>query len=428
VPFARLLSTAGAALADQGFYAGSHFLVNVLLARWMTKAEYGGLAIAFTLYSLLISFQSAIIVEPLYILGGSLYAAFERAYLRQVLYIEAVFSLLAGVSLGVAASLVKERVVANPLYALSIGSVFMLWFSLVRAECYLSRAASKAAGLSGIYFASNVALILVLHSSGRLTGATALFAISAVSAFLVILRRCLRPGGVTGAGAGKIELKEVVREHWSLGKWLVSSSFLNLGINFFPLWFTAYFLGIEAAGSFRAIIMLVLPLGHGMTAASNVLLPRLSQKWAVDREGFERTVRRGSWAILLVSILFFCMCALYRNQVEWALYGPRYRSLAGLIPMIAALPAVQAIGVLYSVALRAMRCARDQLVSTAAQSVAGTAVAFTLIPRFGIYGTTLTCLLTFSLGAILTPALYHWRLKKVKRTEADSLQWPAPLT
>lgn len=419
---ARLFLTAAAALADQGFYAGAHFLLNVLLARWMTKAEYGGFSIAFTMYAFLISLQSAVIIEPVYILSATVFAAVQRAYLRDVLYLEVAFSLLVAAGLAIAAALVRERLVAGPLYALSVGSVFMLLFSLLRAECYVGRAPAAAARLSGVYFAANLSLLLALHAQGWLTASTAMLALSASSALIVILGRVLRSGRPTAACGEKPKLPEVIREHYSLGKWFVPSSVLSLGINFFPIWLTAYFLGLESAGGFRALVTLVLPIGHGLTAASNVLLPRLSRQWTADRQAFERTVRQGAWAISLVCALFFFVCGLFRNEVEGTLYGGRYRNLSGVIPVIALLPAAQAVGVLYSAALRAMRCPRDQLVSTGAQSVLGAAAALALIPRFGVYGTTLTCLFTFSVGAVFTSATYHWRLRSFTGTATQPAQ------
>jgi len=36
----------GLAVVDQALFAGSNFLLSILLARWLTPAEYGAFAVA----------------------------------------------------------------------------------------------------------------------------------------------------------------------------------------------------------------------------------------------------------------------------------------------------------------------------------------------------------------------------------------------
>jgi hypothetical protein len=48
VPIGRWMlwaKKAGLAVLDQGLFTGSHFIINVLLARWLEPAQYGAFAV-----------------------------------------------------------------------------------------------------------------------------------------------------------------------------------------------------------------------------------------------------------------------------------------------------------------------------------------------------------------------------------------------
>ena len=61
------------ALLDQGLFAGANFIVNILLARWLTPGEYGAFAVAFSVFLLLGVFHTAIFTEPMMVFGPGKY-------------------------------------------------------------------------------------------------------------------------------------------------------------------------------------------------------------------------------------------------------------------------------------------------------------------------------------------------------------------
>ena len=61
------------ALTDQGLIAASNFLVALLLARQVPRAEYGAYALAFEVFLLMVVVYSAFILEPMSVFGPSQY-------------------------------------------------------------------------------------------------------------------------------------------------------------------------------------------------------------------------------------------------------------------------------------------------------------------------------------------------------------------
>ena len=52
---------------------GTNFVVNILLARWLTPAEYGAFALAYSVFVLLGVFHIAILIEPMLVFGPGRY-------------------------------------------------------------------------------------------------------------------------------------------------------------------------------------------------------------------------------------------------------------------------------------------------------------------------------------------------------------------
>ena len=62
------------ALLDQGLVSGSNFLVSILLARWLTRDQYGAYAMGFSIFIFLYGFQNAFLLEPMSVFGPESYS------------------------------------------------------------------------------------------------------------------------------------------------------------------------------------------------------------------------------------------------------------------------------------------------------------------------------------------------------------------
>jgi hypothetical protein len=82
--FTRLRSwgtRGGLAILDQGTYSGSNFILNILLARWVTQQDYGAFSVAFTIVLFLSSLHNAIQLEPMSVIDSSNYPREMNDYL-----------------------------------------------------------------------------------------------------------------------------------------------------------------------------------------------------------------------------------------------------------------------------------------------------------------------------------------------------------
>src|SRR5574341_423595 len=131
----------GIAITDQGLFSGSNFILNVLLARWLTPEGYGAYALALAMYLFLSGFHNALILEPMSVLATSAHADHLEAYLRSQFVIHAIITASLGVLTTLAAAILIVLRIGNPdfLWALvGVGlflpSLLLIW--LVRRTFY----------------------------------------------------------------------------------------------------------------------------------------------------------------------------------------------------------------------------------------------------------------------------------------------------
>src|SRR5258708_3519283 len=145
------------AVVDQALFAGANFLVNILLARAMSPADYGAFALAYAVFLLFGALHAAVFVEPMVVFGSGKYADRPRRYFA--LLIRGHFLFMAPASLvlvavGLGLGRVYDASVERAFFGLVVAAAFMLLLWLVRRMCYLhlrpERALAASAGYLGV--------------------------------------------------------------------------------------------------------------------------------------------------------------------------------------------------------------------------------------------------------------------------------------
>ena len=140
-------------VADQGLFAVSNFVLNLILARWLSAADYGAFSLAFTLFLLLGTVHTALVVEPLLVFGAGRYNANVGAYLRSVLNLHWVLAALLSLVLGALVFLWPSLRVqlGGTTLALMFTAPLILFQWLARRACYIDLQPALAARAGGVY-------------------------------------------------------------------------------------------------------------------------------------------------------------------------------------------------------------------------------------------------------------------------------------
>jgi O-antigen/teichoic acid export membrane protein len=384
------------AILDQGLHAGTNFVVNVLLARWLAEAAYGGFALAFSGLLLAGTLHSALFTEPMLVHGANRYASRLPRYFGILLWGNVVF--LVPLALGlVAIALVffGPGPARDALVGLGIATPPILFLWQTRRAFYIEARPSRAAAGGALYLVLLVAAVVALRGAGALSIRSALFAMGGASlATALFVGARLRPLAFPAPPTG--EVREVARSHWEYGRWLAASLPL--------IWFSAniYYSvlsarhGLEAAGSLRAVMNLAMPALHGLAALSLLLVPALARRLA--REGRTAMLRAAGTALagyVAIAAGFLVLLLVGHRPILSLLYGGKYGSLGGVdLLLVGILPFGAALTGVAGSALRALERPRAIFwsygVSAIVTLVAGVPLVVRLGPRGALAGMALS--------------------------------------
>jgi O-antigen/teichoic acid export membrane protein len=382
------VSKGSLAILDQGLFASSNFLLNVLLARWLAPADYGAFALACSVLLLLGVLHSAILIEPMLVFGPGKYRERFPEYLGILL--RGHFALmLPGALLLAATALLIGRiyspVVERAFLALAMAGPFILLLWLLRRAFYVWLKPGWAAIGGGLYLFILLAGALTLRAAGRLTPATGFVTMAAGSLITcLLLLLVLRPAMATGSSA----IRAVAQDHWRYGKWVAAAAgpgwvTENIYYLILPAW-----VGLAEAGGLKALINLAQPALQTISALAALLLPALVR----DRDlggarAMKRTIKLSLALFLLGSGCYLALLCGFRLQIFHFLYAGKYAAyaawpllLVGLLPVAQSLPSVM------GAALRAVEQPRLVFWSSVGSGAVALALGVSLAASLGVGG------------------------------------------
>jgi O-antigen/teichoic acid export membrane protein len=379
-------------LMDQGLTSGAGFGVNVLLARWMSADAYGAFAVAFAGFLFISGFHNVLLLEPLSVLGPSRHAKNLEAYLRAQIAVHALlvgtlsaWGILAGVLLW---RLVPGSVLPPAILGVGLTLPFVLLLWLARRMCYAMQRPSIAAAGSAFYFVFVGVGLLALRQSGRLSPFITFVLMgcgSAVAAGMLMWRLgVLKRGAVIGT---RVPWRLALKENWKYGRWLVGSTILWSIASQAQTFLVAGVLGLGATGILRAMQLPSLVMTQVNTAIYLLVLPTLSHDFchqrfqSMRRKTFLVNMGLGSVAGGFVLVLLF-----FGARLERLFFGGKYAEHAPLIPLLALVPAIAALSVGFSAALRAAQKPHFDLIANGVAAAVGLISAVAFLYWWGLAG------------------------------------------
>jgi O-antigen/teichoic acid export membrane protein len=401
-----------ASVADQGVASSTNFVMNVLLARWLTRSDYGAFSVAWSFCLVFAAFHNALIVEPMIIIGPSEFGDKLEPYLARVNR----FQWLVAAALSVVAALLgffyREPVVRRSLLGLALCLPGYMLLLTRRREQHVLHQPGKALRFSLIYAVLVGGVLWTLNATSTLSAASGTLAIgvSWLAAFA---------GRMPKADAGG--MLEVAKEHWRYGKWLLASSLLAVGIPDVQTIMLSLLVDLKSAGALRALMNFVLPLSQLMTAFNVYALPRFARR--IKQSGTGPGLRHVIFfpaLMLMIGFVYMAVLILAGPVLEKVLYGGKMAEYLGYLPLLAAGALLAVVAGGFSTLLRAAQNSAHQFVSGVAGSVVGVGSAFALLKQFGLTGALWSIVLANAAAAAVVIGAYALALRK------DPAAW-APL-
>jgi O-antigen/teichoic acid export membrane protein len=396
-------------IADQGLFAGTNFLVMVLLARWMEPAAYGALATAYAAFLLLGTLHTALWTEPMLVFGGGRYRDSFRSYVRVLLRAHWIASVgLAG--LAAAAALVLDALaqpdLASAAWGLTVAAPLTLFMWFARRVPYVHMRPAQAVEGGVLYLVVLLPAVYLLvrhghHAAGEVLAAMGL---AALLAGLCILFRASR-----AAPQDRVEngIGAVTANHWEYGRWAILAGALSWVPSSSPFLILPIYGGLEASAEYRAALNILMPVFQTNSAISSILLPSI-----VSMREREKKFKIIIYSTLFLSIMAITYCVIaisLRSVISEHIYGGNYNLDFGIMSILSGVTLTQGIALVFGASLRAMGLPKLLAANYAIAALVTLGCAFPLIKFFGAFGAAMALAAGSVVLAITTYIAWYQR-------------------
>lgn len=400
----------GLALLDQGIFAGSNFVMSILLARWMPPEQYGAYAVAFAVFLFLVNCHQSLLLEPMLVFGSSVYRNSLRGYLKSLLLAHAAMSLLMSAGLCTAAVVLMRFGKANALPGALVGIAFaapaVLLFWVAKRVFYLKLSPAPSAAGAVLYCILIMGgLVLVYQHSHSLSPLAAflLMGFSGLGASLALLTyvRSRLP-----RAAEAPSLMDTWHRHWRYGRWALAANIMMwVPINaFYPI--LSKFSGMAEAGELKALMNFASPMLQACAALHTLLLPysaRVLEQRPSD--GVRVILRRMTLLCVVCAIPYWVLLLVFSGTAFRLLYSGRYTEVAYLLPVVALASLAGSAFFGPSIVLRSLEEPRLIFAAVTISSVTSVLVGIPLTRAWGVSGAVWSIFFSETLAFVAAVAL-----------------------
>ena len=325
------------ALLDQGLLSGSNFFIAILLARWLTRDEYGAYAMGFSIFILLSGFHNSFFLEPMSVFGPESYAGCLGAYVKKLLGFHFVFTLflsaLAVVGVLLLPYFMNDRGLTSAIWGVCFAVPLILFYWLCRRAAYLKFAPGLAVIGSATYCAASLVLVVALRKWLSPFMGFLIQALAAIPAVIVLLASLGSRVDPQPSPANP----EVLRRHWRYGRWVLGSTIVNWVSGYAYYVIVGALLPMQDVAALRALRNLTEPCYRAMAAIILLVLPWASSRLVEEGiQGLQRRTRQLNMLFGGCALAYFAALCLFGNRVMGILYAGRYNGSSHLLVLATA--------------------------------------------------------------------------------------------
>lgn len=410
---ASQLARLGYSLADQVLAVGGMFIVNIALARYRSKEEYGLFALSYSVFSFLGGLHNAAILEAYTIYGSGRYhhcfAGYGTLLWRSNAWLLACLStFLLATWLGL--RWLHPDFATPALLGMALTCGVLLTASFVRRTFYMRRRPDLAVRFSAAFFVSCVALLALAIRASLLNGLSAflIVALAWAVAGLFILRE--RPGRIASSDALDFLRLEprYWSEHWKYSRWVFVTALVFQFTTQAYFWMVAGALSMKDVAELRAMYNLALPVEQVFAATTFLVLPQMALAFAAREFGkLRRLWRQCALLFLGISSAFALVVGLGSLPLLHVVYGGKFDTVAPLLRWYVLLPVVMGVGNAANAALKAIEKPQSVFYAYLSSGLATFVFGIPLVICLGLRGAVYGMLLSGTSYAVALGVSFH---------------------
>jgi len=377
------------AAADQCVVSGTSFCTFLLVARGASREDVGSFALTISLFGVLLVLQHAAIATPYFVQQhASGESEPDRAFAALI-----SSAALCAVSLVLAAVLGVAHIFSPPVVlAVLVTAPALILKELVRdidfAHLNLRRAIRLDVSAAFLQFLA----LACLYGTGALSAASALWSMAAGNGVVAVMALYARRTEFQGS---KHRLPELLRESWSLGKWLLVGRLFVSVQGYAALWISFFLAGSALTGVYAACASLAALANPLIFGLYNFFAPRsaLVLKKSGQAALLSCAVRDALLLAFTLIPFLVVLAVLGRPLLEFVYPKLETESAAVVLCLLAAASAVLAMGLPAANGLTILQRGRAVAALAFLGAAVTTVLSCLLIPVAGLSGAGAAALL-----------------------------------
>lgn len=325
---------------DQALLGIANFATTLLLARWLSPADYGAYTVATAAFWTILPPYGGLLAEPILIFGAVRFRDQLASYFTVLTLFHCCFS--AFIAFGFAAAGVclvfsGSEVSGFGLLGYALAAPVLPMLPLLRNTLYAQSAPRRAAGVAAVYLAGTLVILYLLYTSGTLSPFTAPLAAAGATAVATACVFAARRPELSSLWQGRDFARCVASAHWRYGRWASVTQAVEAFPSTFFYLLIPLLAGLEANAAVRVLIVLIMPAIQAILAFRLLLVPALRR---MREQGYIPSI---IWRALIVLVagaaLYALLIAEFGGPLMDLLYRGRYGEyarfawLTGLIPV-----------------------------------------------------------------------------------------------
>jgi O-antigen/teichoic acid export membrane protein len=397
-------------LIDQCVVSGGNFVLNVLLARVLSEADYGRFALFLGAIFLLRAIDYSLISYPLSVRLCVVDHEERPALLGNTALLAVALGLVLVMAMALGAILLKEDSVLVPACL-----CYVCWQAHETSRRFLLadfRYRAAVAG-DGIAYCGQVLVIAVLLMMGAITLWSALYAMSAAFVVGALIHLSRQKFAKPNVG----EIRRLAIEYLSVGKWsLVNYELVLLRAQLFP-WTLAATAGAAATASLQAGFNIANTMNPIIFGIGNAIPQVAAQAY---RGGGVLGAARAAYRYVLFGlgpILMICAIGvLIPGMLLRTVYGPSspYLGIVTGLQLLVAAGVLDYIAEMISKTLLGVQSGRLAFLVNVVAFAVALVLALALTGPMGVLGACLALLVANSVRAIGAVTAVSWLIAREK--------------
>lgn len=393
------------ALTDQGIISITNFSTSILIARGLGVKNYGIYVLAYSLIQFFSGIQTSLIVQPMNILGTSKSTNEWETYYNSTLVLQIILALLCGLLF------IFGSFFYIPFQELAYLTAFAIVCNqiqeFIRRTLYLSGNIKLAVLNDAVCYIGQIIMILILFLFDSITLSNAIFVVGFSSLLAVLI------AVITKTITISLNFNfNVVKENWSVSKWLLGSTLTYWLANQTYPFLTAGLVGVAETGALRAVQNIIGFTHPLLTSIETYFTPIAARKYNnSDIKDFNHFILRIFKYTAIPFYVLLCVLGFFAKPIIKAVYGEAYAAFWPILSITCFLYAILFLNRIISIALNSMRLTQSTFVSNSITAILTLTFGIWLIKLYGVYGSVLSSVINAVLTLGMLWAIFYKRNK-----------------